>query len=63
MDPEDRPTNFIPRKCDSLRKMEAYDKIINERFERCLDLYLSARLRKKKLNMNPEALIPNLPKP
>ena len=39
------------------------DKIINERFERCLVLYLSARLIKKKLNMNPDALIPNLPKP
>ena len=62
-DPEDRETNYIPKKFDSLRKVEANDLLIRERFERSLDLYLCPRARVKKLNVNPEALIPELPKP
>lgn len=63
MDPEDRPTNFIPKKYENLRNVEFYDQLINERFERCLDLYLCPRMRKKKLDIDPESLIPKLPKP
>lgn len=63
MDPEDRPLNFIPQKIDCLRRIEFYDKLINERFERCLDLYLCPRTRKKKLDIDPDSLIPKLPKP
>lgn len=62
-DPEDRETDFIPRKFECLRKVESYDRFIKERFERCLDLYLCPRIRKKKLNIDPETLIPKLPKP
>ncbi len=40
-----------------------YKDFINERFERCLDLYLHPRIQKKKMNVDPEKLIPNLPKP
>ena len=29
--------------------------------QRCLDLYLCPRIKKKKLNIDPEALIPKLP--
>lgn len=53
----------MPRKFECLRHVEFYDKLVSERFERCLDLYLCPRIRKKKLDMDPEALIPNLPKP
>lgn len=63
MDPEDRENNFVPKKFECLRHVEFYDKLINERFERCLDLYLCPRTRKKKLDIDPESLIPKLPKP
>lgn len=62
-DPEDRATNFIPKKYPNLRKVQAYDNLVKERFERCLDLYLCPRVRRKKLNVDPESLIPTLPKP
>ena len=43
--------------------MPAYASFINERFERCLDLYLCPRTRKKRLDIDPESLVPRLPKP
>ena len=43
--------------------MEGYDNFIKERFERCLDLYLCPRKLKKRLNIDPESLVPSLPKP
>jgi ribosome biogenesis protein ERB1 len=61
MDPEDRPRNFLPQKYGSLRKVPAYTRLMNERFERCLDLYLCPRVRKQKIQMDPEALLPKLP--
>ena len=45
-DPEDRSRNFIPKKYDCLRKVPAYSNYIQERFERCLDLYLCPRQRR-----------------
>jgi len=39
-DPDERKINYIPKKYDSLRKVETYSNLIIERFERCLDLYL-----------------------
>lgn len=54
--------NFVPKKYDCLRHVEFYDKLINERFERCLDLYLCPRVRKRKLDIDPDALIPKIPK-
>ncbi|GAB0181168.1 ribosome biogenesis protein BOP1 [Grus japonensis] len=38
-------------------------RFIHERFERCLDLYLCPRQRKMRVNVDPEDLIPKLPKP
>mmetsp|Transcript_22328 Transcript_22328/g.43433 ORF Transcript_22328/g.43433 Transcript_22328/m.43433 type:complete len:536 (+) Transcript_22328:1-1608(+) len=61
--PDDRPYNFTPMKHDSLREVSGYDSFIKERFERCLDLYLCPRARRKRLNVDPETLIPKLPKP
>lgn len=63
MDPEDRPTTYLPQKFDSLRTVPAYQDFIKERFERCLDLYLCPRVRRKRLNIDPESLVPKLPKP
>ncbi|KAI8909726.1 NUC169 domain-containing protein, partial [Gorgonomyces haynaldii] len=63
LDPEDRPHNFVPRKFDALRRVPLYNRFIQERFERCLDLYLCPRTIKNKLDIDPESLIPKLPSP
>ncbi|NWT12066.1 BOP1 protein, partial [Vireo altiloquus] len=62
-DPSERRLNFIPRKFPNLRSVPAYSRFIHERFERCLDLYLCPRQRKMRVNVDPEDLIPKLPKP
>uniref|UniRef100_A0A3B5AL11 Ribosome biogenesis protein BOP1 n=1 Tax=Stegastes partitus TaxID=144197 RepID=A0A3B5AL11_9TELE len=62
-DPSDRKLPFVPRKFSSLRHVPAFPRFIHERFERCLDLYLCPRQRKMRVNVNPEDLIPKLPKP
>lgn len=62
-DPCDRKLPFIPKKFSSLRQVPAFNRFIHERFERCLDLYLCPRQRKMRVNVNPEDLIPKLPKP
>ena len=63
MEEEDRHLNYIPKKYDVLRKVPAYENLVREHFNRCLDLYLCPRARKKKLNIDPESLIPEIPKP
>lgn len=63
MDPEDRKTDFIPQKYDSLRRVPQYPQFIQDAFSRCLDLYLCPRQRKMRVNVNPDDLIPKLPKP
>ncbi|KAI8141456.1 NUC169 domain-containing protein [Fennellomyces sp. T-0311] len=63
LDPEDRPKNYLPKKYKSLRHVPAYDRFIQERFQRCLDLYLAPRVRKNRLNVDPDSLIPKLPSP
>ncbi|XP_061752637.1 ribosome biogenesis protein bop1-like [Nerophis ophidion] len=62
-DPSDRKLPFVPRKFSSLRQVPAFPRFIHERFERCLDLYLCPRQRKMRVNVDPEDLIPKLPKP
>ncbi|XP_052060080.1 ribosome biogenesis protein bop1-like [Mytilus californianus] len=62
-EPEERRMNFIPKKYDSLRLVPAYSRFVKERFERCLDLYLCPRQQQTRMNINPEDLIPRLPKP
>ncbi|RWR95943.1 ribosome biogenesis protein BOP1 isoform X1 [Cinnamomum micranthum f. kanehirae] len=57
---EDRP-KFIPRRFESLRTVPAYDNALKESFDRCLDLYLCPRTRKKRINIDPESLKPKLP--
>uniref|UniRef100_A0AAV1VLX6 Ribosome biogenesis protein BOP1 homolog n=1 Tax=Peronospora matthiolae TaxID=2874970 RepID=A0AAV1VLX6_9STRA len=62
-DPEERETNFMPKKFKSLRELCGYSGFVRDRFERCLDLYLAPRVNKRKLNIDPESLVPELPKP
>ncbi|NXV05729.1 BOP1 protein, partial [Cettia cetti] len=62
-DPAERRLSFIPQQFPSLRAVPAYSRFIHERFERCLDLYLCPRQRKMRVNVDPEDLIPKLPKP
>uniref|UniRef100_A0A060TH72 Ribosome biogenesis protein ERB1 n=1 Tax=Blastobotrys adeninivorans TaxID=409370 RepID=A0A060TH72_BLAAD len=62
-DPEDRERNFVPQKYGALRKVPGYSESVRERFERSLDLYLAPRVRYKKLNIDPDSLIPDLPSP
>ncbi|XP_065191729.1 ribosome biogenesis protein bop1-like [Sycon ciliatum] len=62
-DVEDRKQNFLPQEFSNLRSVPAYRNFITERFDRCLDLYLCPRQRKSRLNVDPEDLIPKLPKP
>jgi ribosome biogenesis protein ERB1 len=63
MDPEDRPRDFLPKKYSSLRLVPAYPRFLQERFSRCLDLYLCPRTIKHRIHVDPESLIPKLPKP
>ena len=62
-DEEDRDKEYLPTDHDALRKVPGYDKFVKEKFERCLDLYLAPRVRRSKLNIDPESLLPKLPSP
>lgn len=48
-EPSERKHDFLPRKFPSLRAVPAYSRFIQERFERCLDLYLCPRQRKMRV--------------
>lgn len=63
LDVEDRPYGLmIPKKHANLRSVGAYPHSVREAFERCLDLYLCPRVMKRRLNIDPESLVPQLPK-
>jgi len=63
LDVQDRPYgNFIPKKYTNLRSVGAYEHSVKDTFERCLDLYLCPRAMKRRLNIDPESLVPQLPK-
>jgi ribosome biogenesis protein ERB1 len=63
LDVVDRPHgHLVPRKYDNLRSVGAYEHAVRERFERCLDLYLCPRASKRRLNIDPESLVPRLPR-
>jgi ribosome biogenesis protein ERB1 len=67
-DPSDRKLDFEPAKYDSLRKVPGYNNFMKERFDRCLDLYLAPRAKKRKPKIlegvtKPEDLLPKLPDP
>ncbi|ETO05515.1 ribosome biogenesis protein bop1 [Reticulomyxa filosa] len=52
---------IIPRKYDSLRKVPAYGNFLQERFERCLDLYLCPRQVRTRTIIDPKDALPKLP--
>ncbi|KID86369.1 eukaryotic ribosome biogenesis protein 1 [Metarhizium guizhouense ARSEF 977] len=62
-DPEEREKEYLPARFESLRKVPGYTELVKERFERCLDLYLAPRVRKNRLNIDPNSLLPKLPRP
>lgn len=60
---EGRPA-FVPRAYDCLRRVPQYARVVHDRFERCLDLYLCPRVRSKRIHCKPEDLVPKeVPKP
>lgn len=62
-DPEDRVKDYLPNDYPALRKVPGWSQFVKEKFERCLDLYLAPRVRRTKLNIDPESLLPKLPDP
>lgn len=62
-DEEDRQKEYLPTDHSSLRKVPGYAHFVKEKFERCLDLYLAPRIRRTKLNIDPDSLLPKLPSP
>merc|ERR1719242_328635 len=60
---EEKPYNFDPEKHSTMRHVGAYDKLVEERFDRCLDLYLCTRAKRLKLDIDPDSLLPQLPNP
>lgn len=62
-DEEDREKEYLPTDYAALRKVPGYENFVKEKFERCLDLYLAPRVRRNKLNIDPESLLPKLPSP
>eukprot|EP00756_Hemistasia_phaeocysticola_P010553 Hpha_TRINITY_DN15029_c5_g12::TRINITY_DN15029_c5_g12_i1::g.125587::m.125587/K14824/ERB1, BOP1; ribosome biogenesis protein ERB1 len=61
-EPIDRP-EFVPQKFDALRKVPFYKNTLRERYQRCLDLFMFTRKKKSKVNIKPESLLPDLPRP
>jgi ribosome biogenesis protein ERB1 len=61
-DDSTRKSTFIPQSFSCLRRVPWYAAFITERFGRCLDLYTVPRQLKKKMNIDPESLLPKLPK-
>jgi len=62
-DEEDREREFLPQDHSALRKVPGYAQLVKEKFDRCLDLYLAPRVRRSRLNIDPESLLPKLPDP
>jgi len=63
VDMHDRPHGLlVPKKFPNLRSVGAYQHTVRETFQRCLDLYLCPRAMKRRLNIDPESLVPKLPK-
>lgn len=63
---EDKKGKVVPRKYSTLRHVPAYDNFVQERFERCLDLYLAPRMLRRKPRLDikdPSELLPRLPSP
>lgn len=63
-DPSDRKVDFVPAKFPTLREVPGYGRLMQERFERCLDLYLAPRKQVQRQWVDdPKDLLPQLPSP
>ncbi|KAJ2044532.1 Ribosome biogenesis protein erb1 [Coemansia sp. RSA 922] len=62
-DPDHRKKNYLPQDFGSLRSVPGYERFVQERFQRCLDLYLAPRMLKRTTQLNAEELMPKLPDP
>ncbi|KAJ1724245.1 Ribosome biogenesis protein erb1 [Coemansia erecta] len=62
-DAEDRRRAFLPQDFGALRNVPGYERFVDERFGRCLDLYLAPRMLRKKSALNADELMPRLPDP
>ena len=63
LEEEDEDAAFKPKRHEVMRHVGAYPNLVQERFERCLDLYLCPRGLKRKLDIDPDSLVPKLPDP
>ncbi|GAA6019946.1 hypothetical protein JCM10207_003346 [Rhodosporidiobolus poonsookiae] len=66
LEKEDQKGKVVPRKFGALRQVPAYANFVQERFDRCLDLYLAPRMlrRRPKLDIKDASeLLPRLPSP
>lgn len=54
---------WVPMLHSCLRHISSYPHLIQERFSRCLNLYLCPRVLKNKLQIDPDSLLPKLPNP
>lgn len=61
--PEELLNGEYIKKYDCLRKIPKYDKNFDENFDRLCDLFMSARMIKKKQDIREEDILPQLPKP
>lgn len=60
---EDRHA-WLPQQFDCLRRVPQYERIVHERFERCLDMYLCPRVKNKRVPYKAQDLVPKeLPAP
>lgn len=60
---DEREEFFLPQRFPNLRSVPFYTNTVRERFERCLELYMCPRQRIRRAQVDPESLIPKLPKP
>jgi len=62
-DESERRINYVPQKYSALRRIQPYERLVNDAFERCVELYLCPRLIRKKVRIDPAKLLPKLPDP
>lgn len=66
LEDEDKKGVVVPKAHSALRQVGAYTNFVQERFERCLDLYLAPRMLRRRPRLDikdPSELIPKLPSP
>lgn len=56
-------TLVAQRVYDTIRKVPSYSDYVADRFRRCLDLYLSPRIMRQRLQFHPTDILPSLPSP